>query len=289
MSLTSEFIESTLQATTPFLRKRGSAPLSAARSLVGKAARVAQVVPDAMPFSAALRAALTDSLRVLREEYVETQSNVVPVARFFTAAGWFNALLRERDHVSLFPLERRVMAQEVPLILQESSFRIQFDGSPWGGGALLLQGSQPIEYFSVVWDEGILRRIGATQGDSRWQSVWEFVTLLLSLLLWGHLSAESLLCILGDNIAALQLALTLKGRGHMLTISREISWRKIRFNWHFGVQHLPKDQNTVADALSRMYAPSPAKLPVVLQSPLIKRRSTPLWPDVWQAWVEAPA
>ena len=113
------------------------------------------------------------------------------------------------------------MAQEVPLILQESSFRIQFDGSPWGGGALLLQGSQPIEYSSVAWDEGILRRFGATLGDSRWQSVWEFVTLLLSLLLWGHLSAESLLCILGDNIAALQFALTLKGRGHMLTISRD--------------------------------------------------------------------
>ena len=54
LSLTSEFIESTLQATTPFLRKRGSAPLSAARSLVGKAARVAQVVADTMPFSAAL-------------------------------------------------------------------------------------------------------------------------------------------------------------------------------------------------------------------------------------------
>ena len=80
-----------------------------------------------------------------------------------------------------------------------------------------------------------------------------------------------------------------EGQRYMLNVSREISWRKVRFNWHFKVHHLPTEKNTVADALSRLFAPHAALMPEVLRSEFIQRRQTPAWSDVWQAWVEAPA
>ena len=75
---------------------------------------------------------------------------------FFTAAGWFNALLREREHVSLFPLERWVTIGEVHCRMSTSPFHIEFDGSPWGGGAVLFRGASPVEYFAIPWDVDIL-------------------------------------------------------------------------------------------------------------------------------------
>eukprot|EP00959_Pyramimonas_sp_CCMP1952_P209647 4386391-Pyramimonas_sp.AAC.1 len=61
------------------------------------------------------------------------------------------------------------------------------------------------------------------------------LTLLLSLLVWGTHAEEFSLTLHGDNIGALQNALSLKGHGHLLAIAREIVWRKARFRWEFDV------------------------------------------------------
>ena len=70
--------------------------------------------------------------------------------------------------------------------------------------------------------------------------------------------------ILGDNVGALQNALSLSGKGPLIAVAREIAWRQAAQGWFFSVGHLPTESNTVADALSRRFAPAPAEFPTLL-------------------------
>ena len=128
---------------------------------------------------------------------------------------------------------------------------------------------------------------GAPLGESKWQSLWEFFTLLLALITWRQHAAQSVLFVWGDNIAALQDAISLKGRGHMLTIARELSWRQARWPLHFDVAHLPKDLNVAADALSRLAAVPVSSLPTELLH--VPRVPADSWETVWRAWVPRTA
>ena len=124
---------------------------------------------------------------------------------------------------------------------------------------------------------------GAQLGNSAWQTLWEFLTLLLALISWREHAKQQLLFVLGDNVAALQDAIALRGRGHMLTVARELCWRQAKWPLHFDVEHLPKDRNLDADALSRIAAVPPCAAPAfTLHTP---RQDCPPWHTVWRAWI----
>ena len=106
--------------------------------------------------------------------------------------------------------------------------------------------------------------------------------MLLSLIVWKDFAVTTTLFILGDNIAALQDAISLKGKGMMLVIAREIAWRQAKWPLHFDCMHLPKEHNVVADALSRRSAQPPQGLPDCLRS--VPRVYAPPWDKVWRAW-----
>ena len=84
---------------------------------------------------------------------------------------------------------------------------------------------------------------------------------LLVLMVWADDFFPLGMPILGDNTGALQAGLDLKGRGVLLAVAREISWRKARRRWSFQVGHLPSEHNTVSYALSRVADPSPPSWP----------------------------
>ena len=295
MALTSEFVDAFLESLQPFAGGAPSAPLAAARSITGKGSRVAQVVPTAAPFAAMLWAALTASLRAVEEGRPEAQPGHVAVARFRTAARWFLALLSEPTDLEragqpwqprgqefcVFPLQRMVRPAPDAQALPPAPVLATFDASPWGGGGILWRAAEPVEYFVVTWDSAILALFEAEAGVSRWQSLWEFVTLLVCLLLWGRHAVDHVLTIQGDNIAALQDGLAMKGRGHMLDVAREIAWRKARYSWTFTTAHIPAELNDDADALSRLTAEPPKKLPERLHS--VPRASAPSWHQAFQA------
>ena len=79
---------------------------------------------------------------------------------------------------------------------------------------------------------------------------------MLALVVWGHTFTKDRLDLLGDNTGALQNALTLKGRGILMAVAREVSWRQAKYGWCFQVGHLPAEANVVADALSRVADPA---------------------------------
>ena len=290
MSLTESYCRTTVEALIPLCRRRGSVSLAAARSAVGKAARVAQVLPATMPFASALWAALADAQRSLPrpEQRQLCGSTALPVVRFFAAAGFFRALLTGEAVAGegpLLPLVREVHAWPRELRLAPCPLHVEFDASPWGGGGVLLQGRAPLQYFAVAWDADLLKRFDASLGDPAWQSLWEFYTLLLCLLCWGRHATDQRLTLHGDNVGALQAALSLKGRGSMLAVARELSWRTIRFGWCFDTEHLPSEQNDLADPLSRLAAVPPAPFPQQLRNARAREVHPPPGPEIWLAWV----
>jgi len=132
---------------------------------------------------------------------------------------------------------------------------IQFDASPWGGGAVLFSHRVPVELFELRWTADLATRLGAPIGDPAGQTSWEYLALLVSLLTWGSECAAEGVAILGDNTGALANSLSFKGKGAQAQISRELAWRKVRHGWRFAVGHLPSEGNVLADCLSRTGAP----------------------------------
>ena len=139
---------------------------------------------------------------------------------------------------------------------------MQFDASPWGGGGFLRYGADIKQHFSCQWTVKDASHLDIKIGEPAGQTFWEYATLLIGLEVWCGRFLTETLAVLGDNTGSLQDALQLKGRGPLLSLSRELSWRQARHGWKFTVGHVPSEHNDLADALSRLHADKPKKFPV---------------------------
>ena len=113
----------------------------------------------------------------------------------------------------------------------------------------------PVKYFYGSWTAEEEKVVHATIGDPDGQTSWEYLALLISLVIFGYIHRVKGLILLGDNIGSLNLALTLKGDKALGRISREIAWRRVRLGWRYRCGHLPSELNATADDLSRMSQP----------------------------------
>jgi hypothetical protein len=178
------------------------------------------------------------------------------------------------------PLIRTVLASGPPQAVQ-SGWTIQFDASTTGAGAILRAGHAVTKFFYLEWNNDLARRWGVVTHDSKHQTFWEFLTLLLTLLKWGSQFGQQSVAILGDNTGSLTAALSLKAKGSMAAVAREIAWRRERSRWHFEVGHVPSELNTVADALSRQFEAKPAPWPTAALRGALQVEQpdcTDLWP-----------
>ena len=226
--------------------------MAAERRIAGKCARAACVVPDAVPFAAALWGALAGA---------EAASRVAPpgrvaCSRFAAAARWMQALVHP-EGLDILPLRRIVRAQAGgPERLADAV--IKFDASPWGGGAALFVGGAPSEYFAATWSPEVCALFRAEIGVPKYQTFWEYLTVFLALCVWGDAYRAEAVTVAGDNVPALEGALNLKGKSLLNHVTRELAWRRARRRWSYVVAHLPAEHNITADALSRLAAPVPA-------------------------------
>ena len=279
MKIPEAFVQAVLLDLDAFLGSDRSVPASVAERLVGRTGRIAQIVPSARPFASALYAAKAAAGRAEAWGHREAPPGRVATNRFRNAASWFKALLHDP---SLAPvLLQRVVHPHGPASIPSSNASVEFDASPWGGGAILRINGVAKEYFACGWSKASAAHLNVVPGDCKFQSFWEFLTLLLALILWGDAYTDESLTILGDNSSALQNALKLAGRREMVAVAREIAWRQIRGNWAFKVGHLPAEQNLFSDALSRRFAPAPEKLPKFLAKAIERRALEPM--QVWRA------
>ena len=147
-----------------------TAALADAYALCGRAGRVAQVVPEARPFISALYAALAASLCSHHACLREAPPRKVAVRRFQAAATWLEALLNNVP----FRLQHTIYAVTPTIPL--SKMRVEFDASPWGGGALLWVDGAISEYAILRWTEKDCEHDGVRIGVANDQTYWEFAT-----------------------------------------------------------------------------------------------------------------
>ena len=118
-------------------------------------------------------------------------------------------------------------------------------------------------------------------GDSKHQTLWEFLALYMVLLVWGSRFTSASLHLLGDNTGSLNDALKLSGKAWLMHIAREVSWRTVRGGWAYELSHLPSEHNVVADILSRLFAPKPVRLQDVSELSAAKQVEAPRPQDMW--------
>ena len=92
------------------------------------------------------------------------------------------------------------------------------------------------------------------------------------------------MALVGDNVAALTVAVTQRGKGDLGKICREVALRQARLGLEIAAGHLASSLNTHADALSRLTAPTPAEWPEELVH--LPRRSLPGLDELF--WISRP-
>jgi len=280
MQLPDSFLEATREDLRPLAATRGTACLSIARRAVGRAGRIAQIVPEAAPFAASLWAALAASEQQDKSGRRSAPPGRVACTRFARAAHWFVQLLSHK----LFPLQRVVLPNADASVAVGDEI-MEFDASPWGGGAVLHRGGQPVAWTAVRWETHTLAMFGAATGDCAHQSLFEFLMLLMGMLAFARDDAKTALVVQGDNLGALNDALRLRSSSPKLNaIARELAFHKATRRWSYVLRHLPADRNVLADALSRLHAVPPLAMPVRLGN--VPCVSAPVQDDsLWQCWM----
>ena len=136
------------------------------------------------------------------------------------------------------------------------------------GGILIIQG-EIRKYFSEPITQHDCDRAGAKLHDPTFISVWEALAILVALRLWlPRAPALTRFEIKSDSIAALKSLEKGSSRSKPLNeVIREISLMEALHGSSFIVtKHIPGVANSVPDALSRLSAPAPHKIPDVLST-----------------------
>ena len=202
------------------------------------------------PFVTALYGALQGAKEAHQAKARDAPPGRAACRRFKSAATWLVALVSGGGDSPL-PLWRDVSDQPLPQPDLHKR-RVEVDASPWGGGGVLYVNDAPTSYFATRWRPEDITGLDVDIGLPRSQTFWEIVALFLALCLWAR--PGEALAVLGDNTAALQEALNLRGKRQAQSVSREMAVRKARGNWLIHVGHLPSEANTAADACSRLWA-----------------------------------
>ena len=167
MEVTPQFRTTLAESLAPLRAGTGHTSINQARKAVGQAQRLAQVVPEAQPWAAAMWAALTAALHAEGTSRKEAPPGRLPASRFATAARWFLTLLEG----AVLPL-RRVVSPKPSPHRKAGRCGLIFDASPWGWGAVRTDLGRITHWARGTWDTPTLTRFHATVGDPAWQGFW---------------------------------------------------------------------------------------------------------------------
>ena len=243
------------------------------RSFAGGLSFVAGLVPHLRPFLSTIWAALGKSGSA-SDESRKRFGKLIHTRRFRQALTWIMALLGE----DVAPLMRTFHAMHRPMDAQ-----IITDACPFGIGGVLMREGQPAEFFASTIPENALARFQAEAGNSKWNTVWEGLALLVAFRLWLPLLGFGATCLAkSDNMGV--ICMLAKGRAKsadLNILAREFALDQAlqvyRIHW---LQHIPGIANKDADALSRLEAPIPEPFPQHLAN--ARRRAVRVDTDFWR-------
>lgn len=137
---------------------------------------------------------------------------------------------------------------------------ITWDASPFGMGATLQVNGDFKEFFAIKITQDDERILETKAGTSDGQQVWECLTGLIALRVWAKYwhGCRAKLQIRSDNVGALTLMTTLRGRSKpMSIIAREYALDLGQAQWRPDLAtHIPGLTNSICDVLSRRYDPN---------------------------------
>ena len=90
---------------------------------------------------------------------------------------------------------------------------------------------------------------------------------------------------LGDNVAALQEALDMKGRNAQLQLAQLLAILRGARSLTIAVAHLPSEANDAADTLSRQAGPIADRKPWPFEAGCVRRLSPIALLELW-AWLD---
>ena len=241
----------TLQALTTDIGKSVVAGRRLIRSYCGKLSFVAGMVPIIRPFLSMLWGALSSKAPKLPGGLIHTRQLKV-------AIDWMHALLQGRHGplVRDFPLQVQ-MADEGDFIAT--------DACPWGYAGVKFERHHPVAWFATPLTTDDLRRFHASRGESRHNTTWEALALLVAIRLW--LPGTTVTArVRSDSLSALRSMVKLASKSADLNlIARELALDSVHGLYTIGMAtHIPGVSNILPDDLSRMWAPDPHAFPKAL-------------------------
>ena len=246
VSIKPNIVQETLELCRRFLAHNTIAKKEL-RSCTGKATHIASLVHTMRPFLSELYGALGSATK-----HGPVKSTVW-TKQVRSALTWLVALLQQEE----LQLKRSF---ELSVYLGQGRHVVMcLDASPWGLGGYLTEDGQIVSYFSTDLSDEELLLLGVSRGDSASQQVVEALAVLVALRTWAHRwsNQRALIHVQSDSISALVISQTLKtgGKGAGI-IAREIALDIAHAVYvpHIA-EHVPGDDNVIADALSRKYAP----------------------------------
>ena len=179
--------------------------------LVGRAGRVAHVLPLTRPFVASLYAALAAALSAAAVRTREAGPGRVACRRFRHGARMLLRILTLADTTAPVPNSRDILASPPP-DPDPRRRRIEVDASPWGGGAVLFENGRPTRCFACRWQQHSLDNKKIKVGEPAAQTFFEILALVLAVERWCPAGAPPTV-VWGDKTAALQEAIDMRGKG----------------------------------------------------------------------------
>ena len=249
--------------------------IKALRSLAGKLCNAARLLTAWRPF-------LNDIWAALTAPTGNAPRGTVWVRQILPAVRWFIAFLQCEGALIMRPFLFQAY------VLPASRIVFTLDASPWGYGGVLLEDGEFSEYFHAPVSQDDIDILGAKIGSADSQQLFESLAMLLALRIWKakwH-QFRSAVAVRGDNVTMLTMLVHFRGKSPALaTVAREVALEVAGAAYRpVSAEHIPGVANSVADALSRMHAPSvgggsPNTLPACLAR--CTRVEVPARPRAW--------
>ena len=260
VSIPKKKVEILQETTSKFLKRPVVGPREL-RSFAGSLAFIAGLVPHLRPFLSSIWAALTSCGGPANDGSRKTTGKLVHTKRIKAALHWIDALLGGTPA----PLVRTLDIKSYNITAE-----IVTDACPFGIGGVLRINHSVSEYFSAPLSDSLLAKFRAKAGESKFNSLWEAVALLVGTRLWlRKLNFGATVRIKSDNLSALRMIVRGRAKSPDLNIvAREfaidLALREYKIHWvmHW---HIPGTTNMEADALSRAFAPFPKPKPASVQ------------------------
>ena len=125
----------------------------------------------------------------------------------------------------------------------------------------MYEGRRPVAWMATDWDQELCDRLQVVRGQSAYLAFFEAFTVIAAIARWCRPGERRVIAVVGDNVAALTVALSRRGRGDLGRLCRELALKQARQDLVIAVGHLASALNTIADALSRLTAPDASTFP----------------------------